>query len=154
MRQRKLAAKKQNSVKANVPDVEIAGYTEEIQKMASAELHNVNNYKVEADKYARKGWGVIEDAEPEEKPVKEIKKVVAAENFEIMISAKDQEKIDKRRIQEEKNAIEEQKRIEELEREYQKYQEQKRREAEKNEYLEMKKRELDLKEREIQLQEA
>lgn len=38
MRQRKLAAKKQNSVKAGVPDVEIAGYTEEIKKMASSDM--------------------------------------------------------------------------------------------------------------------
>ena len=114
MRQRKLAAKKQSKNQGGMPDVEIAGYTEEIQKMAQGDFGKQDQYKAEAQEYARKGWGVVEEA-PQEKTEenkyshkqKEIKKVVAADNFEIVISAKDQEKIEKRRIDEDKRKIEE-----------------------------------------------
>jgi hypothetical protein len=74
--------------------------------MATADYYRQNSDKLDAENYARKGWGVVEEPVPEEKP-KEIKKVVAPENFEILISNKDQEKIDKRRIDDDKRKIQE-----------------------------------------------
>ena len=48
MRLRKLAAKKQNKNQGGMPEVEIAGYTEEIQKMASGDHRDGDALKTEA----------------------------------------------------------------------------------------------------------
>lgn len=98
MKKRKSQVKKNNG-----PDVEIVGLTPELQKMASQEYDDP--WKDQAKNFEKKGWGKVEPLEKKE-PKKEqekkvIKKKMDATGFELLISEKDQAKIEARREKEE-----------------------------------------------------
>lgn len=104
--------------KSDGPLVEIVGLTPELEKLASQELPKIPEMKQtpktlrdQAKNYDKMGWGVVEPEAPQEKEKKIIKQKVVP-GFELLISEKDQEKIEARRIKEQ---AQEEARAEELE---------------------------------------
>lgn len=105
------------------PEFTIAGVTPELEKMASGEYDPIvdDPLKVEAQKFARKGWGIHVEDQKEDSDSKKDRKVIKADDgmFEIVVNEKDAQKLERRRQIEE---LEEQKKIDEIEFNYLEYQ--------------------------------